>query len=446
MNKPNINVGEILRKLSFLKNNLGLLVPIVITVVALLLFIPTRLLSGRLRATVEQGSVRMAQQISSLTRQLRGAAPADTMEAYIEAYARDVNQIETAMTHTVYRELLRYDLFQDSNQTSQWPFQQFGQVYRAGVESMLAGLQPGACPTDAEIKMALDSAPRIVPGMGLGREADYRSLGVATPYGARAGMQWSPQMMTEVQRGIFEEICTSAAKAAKVYASASDIAGYTAWDEWKFENRDQAFKECWAWQMGYWIVEDVVATVRAMNEGASNVLDAPVKRLMNVSFKAQQAGMVIGPRRGGRRRRTAGEYPAFVKDKTEAMTTPCTGRFTDETKGIDVIHFEVRVVVDESQVLPFIRQLCSAKEHKFYGFDGSQPEQTYQHNQITVLEVTAAPIEPLHFSHQSYRYGPNPAMELYLICEYALPRAPAFEEIKPQQVKDELAGVEEETQ
>lgn len=150
-------------------------------------------------------------------------------------------------------------------------------------------------------------------------------------------------------------------------------------------------------------------------------------------------------RAGQSRRRTQEvEHPTYVKGVTDALTTPCTGRYTDEDAGIDVLHFEVRVVVDESQVLPFIRELCSAKEHKFYGFCGTQPEQTYQHNQITVLEVNAAPIEPLHDSHLMYRYGPNPAMELQLICEYVLPRVPAFEEIKPRQVKEELAGVTDE--
>jgi hypothetical protein len=152
--------------------------------------------------------------------------------------------------------------------------------------------------------------------------------------------------------------------------------------------------------------------------------------------------MVARARRS--RRRTDEKYPTYVKEAADGLTTPCTGRFTDADKGIDVMHFEVRVVVDESQVLPFIRQLCSAKTHKFYGFDGTQPEQTYEHNQITVLETNAAPIETLHPSHMKYRYGPNPAMELQLICEYVLPRAPAFEEVKPQQVKDELAGETEE--
>jgi hypothetical protein len=441
MKKPNIDIAEILKKLSFLKNNLGLLVPIVIAVVAVLLFIPTRLLSGKLRSTVEQGSVKTAQQIPTLVRQVREAPPAEAMEGYIGAYAEDVNQIDAMMARTVYRELLRYDIFHDANQTSVALFDRFGRGYRAGVETMMSGLQAGVCPTDSEILAALQSAPRL-DMMGLGRDGAYgRSAGVSPYQGGRVGMQWSPQTMSEVERGIFEEICTGKARAAKVYAKAADVAGYASWDEWTFEDRNQAYKDCWYWQLGYWVIEDVMTTIRRMNEDYASVLEAPVKRLMNVSFKLEQTGMMMGSRRG---RRKQEEYPTYVKQATDVLATPCTGRFTDETKGIDVIHFEVRVVVDESQVLPFIRQLCSAKEHKFYGFDGRQPEQTYEHNQITVLETNVMPIDPIHFAHQSYRYGRNPAVERHLICEYVFPRVPAFEEIKPKQVKDELAGVSEE--
>ena len=50
----NINVKEILKKLSFFKNNLSLLAAIFIAAVALLLFIPTRILGSKLRKTMEQ--------------------------------------------------------------------------------------------------------------------------------------------------------------------------------------------------------------------------------------------------------------------------------------------------------------------------------------------------------------------------------------------------------
>jgi hypothetical protein len=176
-----------------------------------------------------------------------------------------------------------------------------------------------------------------------------------------------------------------------------------------------------------------------MNEGAQNILVAPVKRIMSVGFQLRQTGLITSARRG--RRRKEEEYPTYVTELSEALTTPCTGRLSNDD--IDVVHFEVAVVVDESQVLRFIKELCSAKEHKFYGFDGNEREQTYLHNQISVLECNVSPIEPISLSHQSYRYGQNPAVELDLICEYVLPKVPAYEEIKPTQVKEDLSPSDE---
>jgi hypothetical protein len=437
MKAPNVNIKEILKKLGFLRNNLGLLVPILIAMVALLLFIPTRILSGKLQATVEQGSAGTGRQIESLTRQIRQAAPAGSREAYVDAYSQDVNEIDAMMAQTVYRELLSYEVFRDTNETSMLLFDRFGRRYREGVEAMVAALHAGACPTDAEIQAALDSAPRVTLEGTRGGTYD-RDRTRSSAY--RMGTQWSLQAMTEVERGIFDEICTGKAKAAKVYATPADIAGYAYWDDWKFENRDKAYEQSWFWQLGYWIAEDVVTTIRAVNEGSQNVLDAPVKRLMNVSFQLQSSAATMVARRG-RARRKVEEYPTYVTDQTNALTTPCTARFSNDD--IDVLHFEVRVVVDESQVLPFIQELCSAKQHKFLGFDGKQRERTYQHNQITVLETSVGPIEPISIDHQSYRYGSNPAVELDLICEYVLPKVAAFEEIKPKQVRESASDEDE---
>jgi hypothetical protein len=88
--------------------------------------------------------------------------------------------------------------------------------------------------------------------------------------------------------------------------------------------------------------------------------------------------------------------------------------------------------------------LCAAKPHTFRGFYGKQPEQTFMHNQISVLESSVAPIDKESYLHDMYRYGDLPVVELVLLCEYVFDKTPAFEEIKPQQVKDDLAGEEEE--
>ena len=82
--------------------------------------------------------------------------------------------------------------------------------------------------------------------------------------------------------------------------------------------------------------------------------------------------------------------PSYVINlKTAMAAPPCTGRFCSEEA--DVMHFNVRVMVAADQVMPFIQELCSAKTHKFRGWYGDEPEQTFKHNQITVLESTRHP-------------------------------------------------------
>ena len=90
MKTPQINLNtikDVLKKLSFLKNNLALLVPILIAVVAVLLFIPTRLLSGKLKNTINEQSVKTATTIDKLIKDVNEAGQAEAMEGYLNAYA-----------------------------------------------------------------------------------------------------------------------------------------------------------------------------------------------------------------------------------------------------------------------------------------------------------------------------------------------------------------------
>lgn len=456
MKAPNVNIKDILKKLSFLKNNLALLVPIIIAIVALLLLIPTRILGSRLRATVEERSLRTAKTVDTLIRDVNSAAKADVMRAEIEARAQDANAIEALMAQTVQRELLRYDIFgPDTNETSRVLFERFGQAYRAAIDQLLARVNAGLCPTRNEIQTALKTAPRSTLRTGMGGAYGEGPYG-GTPYGGGmdpyggGGMMGRGQalgIITETDKKIVEQICLDRAEAFDVYASPVDIAGYAYWTDWTFEDKDKAYKDCWYWQVGYWIIEDVFTSIEQMNQGAQNSLTAPVKRLMSVDFTLKKNRAMRGRRGSFTRRSKDAENPTYATGIKDALTTPCTGRFTtlpmDDVTGIDVVQFDVKVVIDATQVTPFMVQICTAKPHHFRGFYGDQPEQTYEHNQISILETSVSQVERESYTHYFYRYGDKPVVELDLICEYVLPRTPAFLEIIPKQVKDELKGEEE---
>jgi len=447
MKTPKMNAADIFKKLGFFKNNLSLLVPILIAVVALLLFIPTRILSGKLRETVTKNSGQVGKSVTSLINRVEQAAKAKQLEPFVNAYAKDANQIEKLMKGTTLRELLTYRLFPDTNEGTIMLYEEFGERYRGGIDAMLKSVKAGVPPTDVEIRAALERTPQSTYGGGSGYADLYGGrntsriqspMGPAVPGRDRQYTSWG---LPEPQRKIVDNISLEKARNAGVYVSPVDLAGYTYWSDWKFENRDAAYRDCWYYQLGYWAIEDVIATVVKMNQNATSVLDAPVKRVMNTAFVFGRSG--TGMRRsvrrsgmvGAMRPKKEGEYPTYVTSTRSAMSTPCTGRVCNED--IDVFHFEVRTIVDARYVMEFMKELCSAKEHKFRGWKGTKPEQTYKHNQITILETNVAPVDKMDLDHDFYVYGDEPVVDLDLICEYVLNK-PAYEEIKPKLIKDDI--------
>jgi hypothetical protein len=100
--------------------------------------------------------------------------------------------------------------------------------------------------------------------------------------------------------------------------------------------------------------------------------------------------------------------------------------------------------VKSQSVLPFIDELCSAKEHTFRGWSGTEPEQTFKHNQITVLETNITPVVVNDSGrrssadvHELYRYGDDAVVEVEFVCEYIFERA-GYDEIKPEFIKNPM--------
>ncbi len=456
MAKANIDLKDILPLLKkinilgvfgFLKNNLALLVPILIAVLAILLFVPTTLLSRSLRKTIETKSVKPGQDIDRLIRDVNQAAEAEALAPYIEAYSQDANAFDNLIKQTTMRELLSYKVFADpNNQTSQLVFDPFRQGFVSGIEAMLLSLKAGGPPTEAEIYAALESSSRSPYGRG-GRPGAGRTstAGAGGAYGGGygrmggvAGMRMNFRMMSENDRKIVEEVCADKARAAKVYINPVDIGGYVYWSDWKFEKWDKATKDAWYWQIAYWIIEDVAATIQQMNKDSENVLQAPVKRVMGVIFTQSRGGGRMMMSRGRRMSNIPKDKqtPSYATGVRNAMTgTPCTGRFTNDVH--DIMQFDVHVIVKAADVMRFMQELCSSKTHKFRGWLGDEPERTYKHNQISILESTIAPVDREDFDHSSFQYGSDEVVDVDLVCEYALYTA-AYLSIFPKEVAADI--------
>ena len=477
MNIPNFK--DVLEKLSVFKNNLSLLLPIVIGLIGILLFIPTQLMSSKLEKEIDTNSIAVGERVQ---RETDNAVPSDGWrleQARQQEHAKDANEIAILAEQTTQRELISYDIFLNPNISSTLVFQEFGEKYRKAIDELIIRTNAGDYPTEAEIEQGIEKSavnsrlrrgrPGMMgqpggmmgrpggmmgrPGGMMGRPGGMMGL---SPYGGRMGAgsrgtMGRSMMMGELEIMVIDEICRERAKSISVYANPAGLSGYDFWGDYKYDVKlEKAVEDCWYFQLAYWINEDIFDTISTVNSDYENVLTAPVKQLERISFtmglrRPGAGGRIFTGRRRQRSSRTERDEvdkPIYVLSKDDGLTESCTGRFSNDANNIDVIHFNVAVVLNIKSVLPFIQELCSAKEHKFKGFSGEEPEQTFKHNQITVLETKFRSVEDDPYS--LYDYGEDTVVELDLICEYILNKK-GYEEIKPETVKETLKGEEQTT-
>lgn len=407
---------DILQKLSFIKDYSSLVVPAVIAVVTVVIFALTQLMSGSLRERIEKESIsQRGKKISSLVENTVPSEQWKYEQQYQDAYEKDANQIALLARQTTQRKLLSYKIFPEPKDPSMLIFVEFGQRFRSGIEQLMASIKASECPTEAELSKSLPSSRSEWGSKRAGRKSD------------------------EVDATIREELCQAKAKSASIYCNPTALAGYEFWEEYKYYEvgKEESVRQCWYRQLGYWIIEDIINAIATMNSTSENVLTSPVKRLLSVDFmsgKQQSPGSFRG------RTTSDDDRPYYVLSSEYALTEPYTQRYCNDD--VDIVHFKFVVLVSAKAVLPFMTELCSAKEHEFRGFYGQEPKQTFRHNQITILESNIRSINLEDEKHELYRYGDDAVVELDLICEYLFNKS-GYEKIKPESVKKELTSVED---
>jgi hypothetical protein len=402
----------------FVKSYSSLLVPVLIGVVGLLLFVPTRILGGKLREQMARGSLAKGRMLSSYSGPDTVSAQEWQKErAYQQAHGQDANAVELLVIQSGQRKLLSYEIFPEPKDDSVMIFSDFGWQLRHSVERLVADVNAGDCPTKAQ----LDGLKETWKSRRGSRRKSARKVELAT---------------------IREGLCLQNAKSCSVYANPAVLGVYNFWDEYKYSSaktKDEPIGHCWYSQLAYWIIEDVFHTIGTMNAGSKNVLTSPVKRLMDVSFPEVRA---VGSRRGAATRGKSGvsDKPAYVLALEQLRSSSCTRRACHED--IDVVHFKTSVVLDSAAVLRFMKQLCSAKEHTFAGWDGSQQEQIFKHNQITILNYKITPVDRKSKSkeHKSYCYGGDAVIKLDLTCEYIFSKS-SHAKIKPPAVTKGISEI-----
>jgi hypothetical protein len=458
MNIPNFK--DVLQKLSVFKNNLSLLVPVIIALLAVLLFIPTQLMSSKLKKDVEQESINKgASKIKNLETSAVSRQQYEMEAERQKAHATDANEVVRLAMQTSQRELLSYDIFPapDPNGFSGLIFQKFGQNFRDGIDKMISDVDGRDCPTDAEIERGLENST----SSGRMRDRGISSMMPSSRGRGYSGMDLyggggSSMMFGNIQRMILDEMCKDRAKTISVYVNPTDVPGYEYWADYKYDvKQEDAIEDCYYHQLAYWIIEDIFQTIANMNSDYDSALTAPAKRFMGISFtmglKSARRGGSGGVFRSIGRRKVQNKQedadrPRYVRDETEGLSESCTGRYCGKDKGgedVHITHFNFSIIVNTKSVLPFMKELCSVKEHQFRGYpDGTEPPQTFKHNQITILESTMGSINPKDMTHRYYRYGDNPVVSLDLVCEYVFDVG-GYDILLPEPVKKTLAGEDE---
>ena len=410
------------------KDYSSLLVPVVIVLVAVFIFIPGQLMSSKLKNYIASESIsKRGKQVQSLNRSDISGSQWKVEKEYMEACAEDANQIALIAAQSSRRQLLSYKIFPKPKGISTLIFEQFGQQFRDSVDASIVRARASDCPTNVELQRSMQSYSS--PGSYRGGRGSPGML-FKTPYGGSS----------DAEAAIKDALCRDKAESASVYSNPSDLSGYEFWgrgeptsgkskksDKFTYTGTDEAVKDCWYYQLAYWIIEDVIDTIGALNSESESVFTSPVKRLMEVSFTT--SGYSSSSRSTTTRK---GDGPSYVLTVNDGLTEPWTGRLCNND--IDVVHFNVVVVVSTKAVLPFMQQLCSAKQHKFRGFFGESQEQIFKHNQITILESRIGSVDREDKEHELYRYGEDAVVELDLICEYIFNKN-GYNEIKPDSVK-----------
>ena len=402
----------IFQKLSFVKEYSSLVVPMLLAVLAAVLFVPTTLMQHSLAVRIEQQSNSKIQTLKTLRDEPSEKQGAEEHKRVV-AIQMDTNTISLVEEHSSQRPLLRYNIFPQPAEISPQIFEQFGRQYQESIKTWAADLKARDCPSAAELSKSLNKS-----------------------FGAETSMDTAT--LPETDKLIVQHLCMQIAESAKVYFDPTNITGYRFWEKYNYTDKDKAVEDCWYGQISYWIIEDCFQTVKKLNVNSQNVLKSPVKRIVDIGFSTETTGQ-SGMPFGFAMYAVSGQQdkPAYVTSAQSGLVMPLTARITNDR--FDVVQFRFTVIINAKNIPDFMQELCTGKEHKFKGFNNSSQENTFSHNPITILKTKFESINPDDKDNKLYRYGTDAVVKVELVCEYVFNKK-GYDEVKPESVKTKLAA------
>ena len=404
------NIKDSLQKLKFLADYSTLLLPIIITLAAITILVLTPVLIGsKLEEKIQKQSVSTGKKVKSLISTAVSSKQDDVEQEYQQDYSEDANRISSKAMQSSLRPLLSYKIFPEPKESSSLIFEEFAKKYRVGLEEKLLSINASDCPSAEELEQHSQGASSVASRERTGKRA-ARTSG-------------------DVSDAIKDVLCEERARSTFVYGDPTVFSGYEPWENYSYTGVAEDTQLCWYWQLGYWIIEDVIDSAGSANAGTKNVFTSAVKRILDVSFASADKS---GADRGFSSI-DGSDMPGYVLSSEQGLMSPYNKRFT--SGDIDVVHFKVSVIVSSKAVLSFMKELCSIKNHEFMGFDGKAEPKKYTRNQITILASQIEPVDTADAMHTLYRYGKEDAVvKLDLICEYIFNKK-GYSPIKPAAIK-----------
>jgi hypothetical protein len=390
--------------MDFLKRYLSIVIPASILLVGVVFIVLTFIVNGSVAEEMDK-SISTGRRVSTLASQVPSEQQPAVEKQYQDKHEEDANRIEQLFVDTTTRELISYNIFPEPIDTSRQLFTNFGNEYREAIEELVDSMNAVDAPSDSEISA-------VIAGTGTRSRAEENEL-------------------------IIEAYCKDRALKAKVYASPTILSWFDFWRDYKFVSQNIAVQDCWNSQVAYWVYEDVIDTVNQLNAQSNSIFDAPLKRIVGVSFTQSADGTA----RKGMKTATI-DQPRYITEENPSMLVAETWTTRKSDENIDVIHFSLSVIVAVDKVPDFMKALCSSKTHLFRGWDGEAQPKECKRNQITILKFDSVPVDRLSDEHKYYRYGKSAVVQWTGACEYIFSRQ-AYEPVMPESIRQKISGGDE---
>ena len=473
--------------MDFIKKKLFLILCIAVTLLGIGIFISGMMVSADNQKEREVVS-KKTQEVDGFRSQAVSEDEKIQAQTYADDYQEHLEQMETWVQETTRRPVLFRAVFPKlSNEDfKDNHFEEFAKRYCSFVDSQLERLRAGTCPSPQEEEQTI------------ARFFEEHLKGSATT---------SIDEAAQMER-IRNELCQKRAQECVVYA---DSSVFCCVGHWQCLPRlaTPMYLDAWYTQLAAWIQEDVVTAIAQINGSSQSVLTSPVKRVFEITFTGElpkgeptleestvqsrlgyRGTSLSGGRYGSRQysrnrgvcisRRDASSvnrlpvYVTQIQQKTRGgfrtiggaaagssssyqghVTVPFTANYSNDI--IDVVQFEIGIIIDSTRIKDFIRILESQKKSQVLRINNvpkdraevldliriqeilqarqSSPGSTVSvhglqintndiaveeihRNQITVLQMDIEPIDLSVEQDGGYYYGNGSFKVLRLTCEY----------------------------